>query len=87
MVCYNLIILKIFLSISILSYGKCNSRKEFCDEEFYKCLNNNCYYGNLIKSKLCKGFAKSLYNVVNKFGCKAYKSAQGRSCLCIDNGY
>lgn len=69
-----------------ICYDTCNKKKEFCDKKFKTCLYHICdiYKDtmNEILLKKCKGAAKLMFTGTTAFGCKSYKDAQSKACLC-----
>ncbi|KAI3654376.1 hypothetical protein MP228_001095 [Amoeboaphelidium protococcarum] len=71
-------------------YGKCNEKKEKCDEEFHGCLKMWCDYTygnsrNKQKQELLAECNKKaeLYNTMTKLmQCETYQNAQSAACDC-----
>jgi secretory phospholipase A2 len=65
-------------------YSNCSRTKEDCDNEFYACTYCSCFdaYDGDTEIDICQEIACVYFQAVDEFGCDAYQTAQGNSCIC-----
>lgn len=68
-------------------YSVCGIKRKFCDDEFAKCLTEQCRSATSPQLKQeCDGSASTMSSGVAMFGCSAFLDAQKERCECADFG-
>ncbi|CAL1544556.1 unnamed protein product [Lymnaea stagnalis] len=67
-------------------YDTCNESKESCDKSFKKCLTKVCKriekHVSNVGYEGCLSTADLIYAATVALGCKPYKDAQAKACIC-----
>lgn len=63
-------------------YGRCGTDRDLCDSWFKTCTQNPPASYNGLRKGLCKSVGNGMYYAVRALGCRAFKNAQKKSCIC-----